>query len=320
MKIILAGSYPAGTREKFQTALPKDSFVEIKEQKSLEQVTDAECIILRVLKAPAGVIENNPNLKAILRWGAGYDSVDIKAAGSRGVFVANVPGANAYAVAELAVGMMIALGRSLKGYNENVQRGNWERGAFGRTVSLNKKLVGLVGGGNIGRQVARRVQSFGAEVQYHDTFRLSETVEKEYGMSYVPLEKLLETSDIVSLHVPLTDTTYHMIGERELERMKADAFLINTARGGLVDEKALLEALEAGRLAGAGLDGVEKENSDICRALSVRQDVLLTPHVGGSTSDLSDVMIPRLVEQIMQLKTNGDIKETVNRQYLCTAG
>lgn len=320
MKIILAGSYPVGTKEKFQAALPLDSFEEIKEQKELEQVTDADCIILRVLKAPAGIIANNRNLKAIMRWGAGFDSVDIKAAGNQGVLVTNVPGANAYAVAELAVGMMISLGRSLKGYNENVQKGNWERGAFGKTVSLNKKTIGLIGGGNIGRQVASRVQSFGAKVQYYDMYRLEEKTEQEYHLTYVSLEELLKTSDFVSLHVPLTDNTYHMIGENELGLMKKGAFLINTARGGLVDENALLRALEKGKLGGAGLDGVEKENSEICRELSRRQDVLLTPHVGGSTSDLSDVMIPRLIEQIKQLEKCGNITETVNRQYLQTAG
>lgn len=320
MKIILAGTYPTGTAERFREALPQDTITEVREQETLEQMTDAECIILRILKAPEKVIANNRNLKAILRWGAGVDSVDIEAAGHHGVLVANVPGANAYAVAELAVGMMISLGRNIMGYCDNVQNGNWERSAFSNSVSLNNKLVGLIGGGNIGRQVAQRAQAFGARAQYYDEFRLSKDMEKEYGLTFVPLDILLKTSDIVTLHIPLLESTHHMIGEKELEMMKPGAFLINTARGGLIDEKALLEKLETGKLSGAGLDGVEEENSPESIALSQRKDVLLTPHIGGTTSDLAEAMIPRLIHQIKQLETSGEITETVNREYLQSAG
>ncbi|MCI8454889.1 MAG: 3-phosphoglycerate dehydrogenase [Lachnospiraceae bacterium] len=316
MKIILAGSYPEGTIEKFREALPQDTFAAVTEQSMLETLRDAECMILRILKAPKQVITNNRHLKAILRWGAGYDSVDIEAAGKQGVLVANVPGANAYAVAELAVGMMIALGRDLRGCCQSVQDGVWERTLFARVTSLNNKTVGLIGGGSIGRQVAKRVQAFGAKVQYYDVFRLGEETEREYGLSYVPFEALLETSDLVSLHVPLTDDTYHLIGQKELGRMKKTALLINTARGGLIDEDALLAALREDRLAGAGLDGVEEESSKTSIALSQRSEVLLTPHVGGTTSDLADAMIPRLIRQIKQLKASGKITETVNLQYL----
>ncbi len=319
MKIILAGSYPDGTTEKFIKAFPQDTVVEVKEQEVLDKTTDAECIILRILKAPEKVIVNNKRLKAILRWGAGVDSVDIETAGRNGVLVSNVPGANAYAVAELAVGMMIALGRNLSGYSENVRNGNWDRGAFTYNASLNNKLVGLIGGGNIGRQVARRVQAFGARVQYYDEFRLSESTEKEYGLTFVPFDTLIRTSDIVTLHVPLTEDTRHMIGKNELDRMKRNAFLINTARGGLIDEKALLETLQSGKLGGAGLDGTEKKGSPEAAALSRRNDVLLTPHIGGTTSDLAEAMIPRLVGQIRQLEASGEITETVNRQYLNSA-
>ena len=158
MKIALAGPYPAGTLERFQALLPNHTIQPIATQEEYEALTDVECVIVRVLKTPEAVLANKPNLKAVIRWGAGYDSVDIQAAGRRGILVLNTPGVNAYAVAELALGMMIILNRKVLGYWNNAQQGNWDRGAFS-SLSLNHKTVGIVGGGNIGRRVAALVQA-----------------------------------------------------------------------------------------------------------------------------------------------------------------
>lgn len=172
MKIALAGPYPVGTLEQFQELLPAQEFFSVATQEEYEALADVDCVVVRVLKTPESVLANKPSLKAVIRWGAGYDSVDIQAAGRRGIPVLNTPGVNAYTVAELALGMMITLNRKVLGYWSNVQRGNWDRGAF-TSLSLNHKTVGIVGGGNIGRRMAALVQALGAQVIYFDAFRLA---------------------------------------------------------------------------------------------------------------------------------------------------
>ena len=316
MKVVLAGPYPAGTLERFQRLLPGHEVVQVVDQDALDGMLDIHCLILRILK-PDAVLRNAPALKAVIRWGAGFDSVDIEEAGRRGVLVANTPGVNAYAVAELAVGMMIALNRKLLGYWENVRGGNWDRSAFSRDAfSLNNKVVGLVGGGNIGRRVAALVQAFGAQTLYYDVFRLPEAVEREKKLTFVRMNALLNHADIISLHVPLLDSTRHIIGKEQLRQMKPGACLINTARGGLLDDAALLEALRRRELAGAGLDCVEDETPEVTAALLKAGNVMITPHIGGTTADMADVMIPEIAGKIRSLAETGDMKDVVNRQFL----
>ena len=315
MKIALAGPYPQGTLERFTALLPGHTVLPVATQEEYQSLTDVDCIIVRVLKTPAEVLSNKPNLKAVIRWGAGYDSVDIQAAGKQGVMVINTPGVNAYAVAELALGMMIVLNRKVLGYWKNTQQGNWDRGAF-TSLSLNHKTVGIVGGGNIGRRVAALVQALGAQVVYYDAFPMAPEREKELSMTYLPLDELVEQADLVTVHVPLLDSTHHIIGKEQLARMKPSACLINTARGGLVDDEALVQALRDGKLAGAGLDCVEDESSAATAALLELPNVLVTPHIGGSTADLADAMIPTIAEIIISLTEGGDIKNVVNREYL----
>ena len=218
-------------------------------------------------------------------------------------------------MAELALGMMITLNRKVLGYWSNVQRGNWDRGAF-TSLSLNHKTVGIVGGGNIGRRMAALVQALGAQGIYFDAFRLAPEREQALCMTYAPLEELVEKADLISLHVPLLDSTRHIIGAEQLARMKPDACLINTARGGLVDDAALLQALRAGQLAGAGLDCVEDENSSVTQGLMTAPNVLITPHIGGSTTDLADAMIPAVAASIQSVFEGKDVKNVVNKAYL----
>ena len=217
LKVVLAGQYPAGTYEKLRAMLPQEQFslTVVDTPQAYEAMTDAEIMILRIFKAPEEVIDRNPNLKMILRWGAGYDSVDIQAAGERGILVTNTPGANAGAVSELTVMLMLAVGRKLLCHTRSLERGEWSKNTFlNSSFCVNNKLVGIVGGGNIGRQVARKVQAFGATVQYYDTYRLPAEMEEEFQMTYVSLDTLIETSDIITLHVPLLDSTRHMLGEK----------------------------------------------------------------------------------------------------------
>lgn len=321
--VVLAGTYPVNTYEKLCALLPESKFklTEVNTIEEYDRMTDAEIMILRIFKAPKEVIERNPKLKMILRWGAGFDSVDIEAAGKRGIFVTNTPGANAAAVSELAVMLMLAVGRKLLCHTECLAEGNWSKNTFLNTsYCLNHKKLGIIGAGNIGRQVAVKAQAFGASVQYYDPFRLSSEMEEKFSLQYVSLETLLSSSDVVSLHVPLTDATYHMIGKEELKKMKSGAIIINTARGGLIDDHALAEVVASGHLAGAGLDGVEEEPLPMNHELLVNPNIIVTPHIGGGTADIGDEIIPMLVEDIMSFADGQTPKFVVNEQYYVSLG
>ena len=318
LKVCLAGTYPAGTLEKFRSALDPDLFfvTSADTQEAFDAVTDPDVVVLRILKMPAPAFERFTNLKMVMRWGVGFDSVDIEEAGRRGVTVCNTPGANAYAVAELAVALMINVGRHVFGYYDNIHEGNWDREFFKPNPSLNGKTVGIIGGGNIGRMVAKRVQAFGAKTVYYDMFRLPEETEKEYGLQFTEPDELLKKSDIVSLHIPLTDQTRHFIDVDRIALMKKNGILINTARGGLIDEESLLEALNKGQLLGAGLDCVEQEDSEVTAKLKSLSNVIITPHIGGSASDLGTAIIPMILENLKLLQSGAGVKYIVNSQYL----
>ena len=319
MKVVLAGQYPAHTAQRLRALLPEDRFAfeAVDTPEAYGNLSDAEILILRIFNADKAVIERNPNLKMIMRWGAGYDSVDIKAAGERGILVTNTPGANAEAVSELAVMLMLAVGRQLMCYTNSVNAGMWNANAFiNSSYCLSNKLVGIVGGGNIGRRVAEKVRAFGAEAQYYDVCRLPEGLEKQVGLRYVSLDTLLRTSDIVTLHVPLFDSTYHMIGAEEIRSMKDGAILINTARGGLVDDRALAKAVDTGKLLGAGLDVVENAPLVINDPMLLNPKIIITPHIGGSTADIADAIIPMLVDDIHAFAGGEMPGHVVNRQFL----
>ena len=319
LKVVLAGTYPAHTYEKLRKLLPEDQFdfVAVDKQEEYDAMTDAEVMILRIFKAPKEVIERNPKLKMILRWGAGFDSVDIEAAGAKGVLVTNTPGANANALSELAVTLMLTVYRKILEHTDSLRKGAWSKNTYlNSSFSLYGKMVGIVGGGNIGRQVAAKVQAFGAETQYYDAFRLSPEMEEQFNMKYVSLEELIRTSDVVTLHVPLLDSTRHMIGADQLRAMKDGAVIINTARGGLVDDKALCAAVKAGKLLGAGLDGVEEEPLPAGHELLTTPGIVVTPHVGGGTADIGDIIMPMLAKDIRDFAAAGDCAHVVNRKYL----
>lgn len=318
-KVVLAGNYPTGTYEKLRKLLPEDRFdlVAVDREEDYDRMTDAEIMILRIFKCPKEVIDRNPGLKMVMRWGAGFDSVDVKAAGEKGILVTNTPGANAGAVSEMAVLLMLAVGRKLYSHRDSLKAGVWSQTTFtDSSYTLFGKTVGIVGGGNIGRQVARKVQAFGASVQYYDAFRLPAEMEEQFDMKYVSLEELIKTSDIISLHVPLLDSTRHMLNAETLASMKKGAIVINTARGGLIDDKALAEAVNSGHLGGAGLDGVENQEMTPEDPLLNNPNIVVTPHVGGGTADIGEVIMPMLAEDIISYEESGTCAHVVNREFL----
>ena len=226
-----------------------------------------------------------PRLKLVQLLSAGYDRVDVEAARKAGVPVSNNGGANAIAVAEHTIMLMLAVLKRVVKFHNDVVAGKWRVGGFDdqRVYELSRRTLGIVGLGNIGKKVARRAAAFDMTVQYYDIARLTEAEEDAIGVRFVLLPELLRTSDVVSLHVPLDDSTRHLLAAPELGQMKPGAILINTCRGPVVDETALYQALKGGQVAAAGLDVLVEEPPPKDHPLFSLPNVTLTPHSAGPT-------------------------------------
>jgi phosphoglycerate dehydrogenase-like enzyme len=230
--------------------------------------------------------ENARSLKLIQLISAGYDRVNIEAAQRAGVAVCNNGGANSGPVAEHAILFVLALARQLLRQHEEVMTSRWQRSKISKEAfTLEGRTIGIVGLGTIGKKVARLARAFGMNVQYYDIQRLTEDAEAQLGARFRLLDEILSTSDFVSAHVPLTSRTYQMFGKDQFARMKPSAFFVNTARGEIVDEPALIEALTRRTIAGAGLDVFEKEPSPVDNPLFKLKNVVLSPHLAGPIWD-----------------------------------
>jgi D-3-phosphoglycerate dehydrogenase len=237
-------------------------------------------VVRSATKVTKEVIDAGKQLKIIARAGVGLDNIDAEAAEARGIKVINAPEAPTVAVAELVLGMMLSWVRHLPQADASMKAGRWEKAQL-MGSELRGKTLGIVGTGRIGRAVGYKAKVFLMNLLVHDPTQSVEFMERT-GAKYADLEALLRESDFVTLHVPLTPQTRHMIGKRELGLMKASAVLINTSRGGVIDEAALAEALQQGKIAGACLDVYEKE-PPVDSPLLKLSNVVLTPHLGAST-------------------------------------
>lgn len=248
--------------------------------------SQVEAILLRTGKVTAAQINAAPQLKIVARHGVGVDSVDLVAATGAGVIVTNTPNANLVSVAEHAMALLLALRRKLIPGDRANQEG---RGASSRAQLVGRELsgsnLGLIGFGRIATELARTARDgFRMNVSAYDPILSDEEI-RTRGATPMSLPQLLATSDVVSLHVPLLPQTRHLIGGPELRMMKAGAVLINTARGGVIDEEALLESLQASHIGGAALDVTEVEPLPVGHPFYARSDVIITPHIGGQTEE-----------------------------------
>ena len=259
------------------------------EEEMVELVTGCAGLIVGVDPVTKRVLEAGP-LRAVVKYGSGMDNIDVPAAEALRVRVSSTPGANARSVAELAIALLLALARNVATHDRSVRERSWRRITG---VELAGKRLGIIGYGAIGREVARIARGLDMDVVAHDPLLESADV------PLVALAELYATSDAVSLHVPLTAATRGMVGAEELAAMKPTAFLLNTARGGLVDEQALAEALASGRPAGAALDGFDEEplGDSPLRGLD---NVVLSPHAGAATFDAVRRTATRAVDQLLR--------------------
>lgn len=239
-------------------------------------------IVSRSLRLDARMIAAAPDLKVISKYGVGFDNIDIAAATANGVPVYITRGANSQSVAELALGLMIAVARRILIYDRRLRSGLWQR-TLSEGVELNGSVLGIVGYGMIGRRVAAIAAAFGMKVLVYDPLLSDEAVPEPF-VKYRDLQEMLPECDVLSLHCPLNGTTRKMIGAPELELLKRTAILINTARGAVVDEHALVELLKENRILGAGLDTFAVEPLSSSSELLVLENVVLTPHCGAGTA------------------------------------
>ncbi len=252
------------------------------------------------------------DLKVIANMAVGYDNVDVEASAERGIVVTNTPGVLDETTADVAFMLLLAAARRLGEGERLLRAGRWEwwgpKQLMGRDVW--GKRLGIVGFGRIGQAVARRARGFGMEVLYHNRSR-KEEAEQELGARYVEFDELLETVDFVSVHTPLTDETHHLIGPKELGRMKPTAVLVNTSRGPVVDEAALADALAAGRIFAAGLDVYEEEPKVHPKLLEL-ENVVLAPHIGSASVETRDRMAALAAENLAAVLRGEDPKTPVN--------
>ena len=251
----------------------------------LDEMKDADALIARIAKCDGHAIENSPNLKVIGRTGVGYDSVDVKTATAHGIPVVITPGANNRSVAEHAVAMMFALSKNLVEAQQEMCKGNWEIRGAKKAFELEGKTIGILGLGAIGRETAKICEGCGMKVAAYDPFLSKEQVEGYGAVYYENYEDLLKVSDVVSIHVPLTDETKNMISKKQLTEMKKTALIINCSRGGIINETDLAEALKAGEFAGAGTDVFCSEPPKTDDPLLNCPNLIVSPHSAAQTRE-----------------------------------
>ena len=255
------------------------------------------------------VVEHMPeSVKCISRYGIGYDRVDLKACSRKGIKVTNTPGANATAVCELAFGLMLCAARDIPRLHRAVEAGDWPRSTGSELAG---KTLGIVGLGAIGKKLALRALAFEMTVVAYDPY-FDEAFASAHGIKKLELDELLKTSDVMSLHVPLTDATRHIINAERIASMKKGAIIINTARGGLIDEAACAEALVAGKLGGLGLDAFEQEPL-LESPLKGLPNVIFTPHTGAHTAEAVSNMGIMAVQNLIDVLSGKECRYVLNK-------
>lgn len=273
-------------------------------------LAEATAWILRSgTEVTAELLESAPSLKVIGRAGVGVDNIDIEAATRRGILVMNTPGGNAVSVAEHTLALLLALARRIPSASESTRQGEWRKSEFSG-YELKGKTLGLIGFGRIGQEVARRAQAFEMAVLAYDPF-VAAALAREMGVELVQLEELLTRADFLSLHATLTPETERVLNRERLSQTKRGVRIVNTARGELIDEAALAEALQSGQVAGAALDVFGSEPPGTSPLLRL-PNVIATPHIGGSTAEAQEEVGWRIAQQVRDYLKDGVVRNAVN--------
>ncbi|MDR0824818.1 MAG: dihydrofolate reductase [Prevotella sp.] len=297
----------AGLKDKFELIYPETELFSKKE--TLERIADIDVLVPNFsFQTDAEIIDAGKKLKLIANYGVGYNNIDVEYAASKGIAVTNTPQSVLEPTAELCFALMMATARKVAYYNHKLHSGvrlDW--GIYGELgMPLYGQTLGIYGMGRIGQAVARRAVASGMKIIYHNRHRLEKETEDRYNAVYVDFDTLLKESDIISLNAPATNETYHLMSEEQFGKMKNTAILINTARGQLVDDKALAKALREGEIYAAGLDVFEKEPKILPELLEL-DNAILCPHVGTGTYAARMDMLREVAKNIINFYEGGQI-------------
>ncbi|HVJ09640.1 MAG TPA: phosphoglycerate dehydrogenase [Acidisarcina sp.] len=315
MKIVLAEKVSSATVDVFAAEAGWQVVTHDQIQNGLAaEIADADALVVRsAVQVDDALMAAAPKLRVIGRAGVGVDNIDAEAATRRGIIVMNTPGANAVAVAELTIGLMLALGRKLPQANSSMHAGKWEKKSL-QGVELRGKKLGILGLGRIGLEVARRARVFGMEIIGHDPY-VSAAIARENGIRLATAEEMFREVDYLTLHVGLTPQTTGIINQKTLATMKKGVRIINCARGELVVEADLAEALKSGHVAGAALDVFTKEPLKDSPFFAL-DNVILTPHVAGSTAEAQEAVGVQIALQVREYLKFGVVQNAVNMTSL----
>lgn len=282
MKVLICDSTAPGAIEKMRAAgIEVDVRDDVTADELMEVLPAYDGMVVRSrTKVRAPVIDKAKNLKIIVRGGVGLDNIDVDFARSKGIAVMNTPSASSASVAELTIGYLLALARRIPEATASMRAGQWEKKPLSNGSEIAGKTLGLVGCGRIGQEVAKRATALGMNVVFY-----RRTPTELPHARQVPLDKLVRTADYISLHVPHTPDTQHIIGAPEFEKMKAGVYIVNCGRGGTLDEEALYEAVVSGKVAGAALDVFADEKEDRGKKLFALPQVIGSPHIGAGTKE-----------------------------------
>ena len=289
----------------------------LKDEALAKAVSETACdvLVVRSTKVTPDMLGASPNLKMVIRAGSGYDTIDVAGATERNIRVCNCPGMNSVAVAELTLGMMIAMDRRIVDEAVDLRRGVWNKKGYSKARGLKGRTLGIVGLGRIGYEVAKRAAAFEMKLIYTDVIE-HKNIEQELGITRVPFEQLLADADFISLHVPGGGETKHLIGREQLSAMKPTAFIMNCSRGGVVDEVALADAVKAGQIAGAALDVYEIEpaatDKEFADPVVQVSQIYGTHHVGASTEQAQCAVADEVVRIVRNYKETGKFTNCVN--------
>jgi len=280
------------------------------EEEMIRKIKGFDGLIVRsATKVTKNVIDAGDSLKVIGRAGAGVDNIDVSSASEKGIKVLNTPGANTVSVAEHTLAMILSLCRRTPKAHASLREGKWEKHLF-KGRELFGKTVGVIGAGKIGREVIKRLKAFDVEILVSDPF-LDDAGAKELGVKKIDLDELLKQSFIVTIHVPFSEKTRNLLGEKEFAEMKDGVKIINIARGGIVNEKALLNALNSGKVAGAAIDTFENEPNPMPELLK-HDNVVVTPHLGAATIEAQNRAGEMIANQIAKALKEKEFVNAVN--------
>ncbi len=312
MKVLISDALSEhGVKILRDSGLDVDVNTKLSNEELQEQIGQYDALVIRsATKVNAKVIEAATNLKVVGRAGSGVDNVDLPAATKRGIVVMNTPGGNTITTAEHAFAMMVALARRIPQATASMKAGKWEKSKF-MGMELQEKVLGIIGLGQIGSYLVKLAQGAAMKAIANDPY-LAEDRAREMGVELVNLPDLYRRADVISLHTTMTNETRHMINADAIGKMKDGVRIINCARGGLVDENALVDALTSGKVAGAAFDVFEKEPCPPDHPLLALDNIIVTPHIGASTTEAQESVAISIAEQVVEYLTRGVARGAVN--------